>query len=390
MKSEVHEYQSLKYIPGLDGLRAISILLVMVFHFIGPYTKQMEGLGLFWKITSQASSVGWIGVDIFFVISGLLMGMTIQANPINTFSKFWAFLKRRSWRLLPAYFIFLLIFNLVGLLIDPNSKVLRNQIFLWTFSANIESSFGDRVALADQYFSLVHFWSLAVEWHFYLLLPILFFVTRTIKGTAIFLLFLAIGTRFFLYHFGFSDNATYSFTLCRLDAFAGGLLLSDLTLYSRPKRITKAVGLIGSLMLLGALIEIVTTGNSFKTIPWLQTIGYTLLSVSISLIIFYIIQAKNSFLVSRCLESPLLKYFGKSSYSIYIWHLAFFPILNSTILSLNLDLTTTLLLSFFVSFCLSLILGVLSFLLIEEPLLVFSKRNRVEKISPIRSANLTL
>lgn len=171
MPQTIRSFSSIRYIPGLDGIRAIAVTLVILFHYTSAFSMDLNELGGFWKLIARGLNAGWVGVDIFFVISGFLIAKTIALRPINSFPAYSAFMVRRFLRLAPAYVMCLFVFALVASQLTPESKVFHNQYLLWTLTANIESSFGDRTALSDENFSLVHFWSLALEWHFYIFFP---------------------------------------------------------------------------------------------------------------------------------------------------------------------------------------------------------------------------
>src|ERR1700744_536810 len=132
----IRDASSLRYVTGLDGLRAISMMLVVLFHYTSYFSSSLSGLGGVWSVIVRMASTGWIGVDVFFVISGFLITTPLLKRPVNSIASYSKFIRRRAIRLLPAYVASLLIFTLVALLIDPHTKVLRNEYLLWTFTAS--------------------------------------------------------------------------------------------------------------------------------------------------------------------------------------------------------------------------------------------------------------
>lgn len=320
----IREASSLRYVAGLDGLRAISMMLVVLFHYTSYFSSRLAELGGAWTAVVRIASTGWMGVDVFFVISGFLITTTLLNRPVDSIASYTTFIRRRAVRLLPAYFASLLIFTLVALLTEPHSKVLKNEHLLWTFTASLQSLLGDRVALADQHFSMAHFWTLAVEWHFYLVFPILVARCRSYFRPAVGLLLMAISFRVICHFSGISDNGIYTFTLCRIDSIAAGCLLALV-----PARIrsgaSSAAGVLGAAMFIWIWIALALSDVPFKTLAWLQTFGYTLLAVSLALMIYQVTHSSQRSAIVRALEFKPLASMGRASYSLYIWHLPFYP-----------------------------------------------------------------
>src|SRR5437899_7959787 len=137
--------------PGLDLLRALAIIVVVIYH-----------AALFgFKLPGRVDRFGWIGVDLFFVLSGYLIGGQLLAplarnRPIDL-RRFFA---RRAFRIIPAYFVILAIYFLL-----PSWREYAEMSPLWKFLASVQN-IGLHGGTA---FS--HAWSLAVEDQFYLLLP---------------------------------------------------------------------------------------------------------------------------------------------------------------------------------------------------------------------------
>ncbi|WP_077929325.1 acyltransferase family protein [Wohlfahrtiimonas populi] len=158
-----------QYRPDIDGLRAISVLLVLFFH------ANIFGI-----------SSGFIGVDIFFVISGYLITSGIQNNLEKNKFSFVEFFKRRLWRLQPVFIALLLVTALM-----TTATYLPDDYLRYTESAQFATQIR-----ANQYFSgletgyfaqdsglmpLLHTWSLSIEWQWYLLLPFLMFFSTLLK-----------------------------------------------------------------------------------------------------------------------------------------------------------------------------------------------------------------
>lgn len=322
---------SLSYIPGLDGIRAIAVIAVMLRHYTSPFTPLLNDAGWGWKAYAAIANLGWVGVDIFFVLSGYLIAKMLLNNPIQSLDGYLKFVNRRVWRLIPAYVACLLVFSLIAMMFTPNSKVLNNALSLWTMTSNIQSAFIHRTALMDGHYNLVHFWSLAVEWHFYLLLPVLLWIFRSVYLTAIILIAVAIATRYLFQQLDLSDNAIYSFTLCRMDALAMGCLLATVA----PKITQKYADLYlvaGAVLFVSIMYTISQSTIPYKKLPWMQLYGYTLIGLSVAMMLVGIIKASVKNRLVMLLERPFMLMTGRASYSLYIWHLVFFPFIANVAL----------------------------------------------------------
>ena len=154
------------HLPSLDGVRGLAILSVTFYRFGNESIHAGNTTGLLAKIIEAGES----GVDLFFVLSGFLItGVLLDAKERSHF--FLKFFLRRSLRIFPLYFA-----SLAGLLIlvpwwlgdkQPFREAYENQAFLWTYLTNIKMSYSNSWCFGN----LDHFWSLAVEEHFYLIWP---------------------------------------------------------------------------------------------------------------------------------------------------------------------------------------------------------------------------
>lgn len=373
-KESIRAFAPIRYIPGLDGVRAIAVILVILFHYTARFYPDLKIFGGELGFLARVLNLGWVGVDIFFVVSGFLIAKILSTKPIDSIDKYKTFVYRRALRLIPAYFVCLVFFLIVAMTVAPDSKVLKNQYLLWSFSANIESSFGDRSALEDNSFSMVHFWSLALEWHFYLLFPVIVALVGSICRAAILLVLIAIATRVVFHQIGMSDNALYSFTFCRIDSLAFGCMLAIL-----PKRTfdarTQLLLAVGLTLFFFTEFTLAVSEGAFKLIAWLQIYGYSLIAVSIALIILGVINSPPESWLIRSLELPWLVTIGRSSYSLYIWHLVFFPSIYNFAKIQFSELPFQFGAAIFAGVCVTAFFGGLSYNFIEVP--VLTKRSKL-------------
>ncbi len=140
--------------PGLDTLRALAILVVMLYHLQGALPEWMAGVGQY----------GWMGVDLFFCLSGYLIGsQLLKPYGLGGVPSLREFYRRRVYRILPAYLFVLMLY-----VAWPGWREARMLPPLWkmlTFTANLGFDVKRR--------AFSHVWSLCVEEHFYLALPVL-------------------------------------------------------------------------------------------------------------------------------------------------------------------------------------------------------------------------
>jgi peptidoglycan/LPS O-acetylase OafA/YrhL len=357
--------ESIKYINGLDGLRAFAVLLVIFFHFTITFPDHSSSTNLspIWKFFS----IGWVGVDIFFVISGYLIAAMLMRNPVTTTQEYWKYLLRRAKRLLPAYLTCSTISIALLYTIDSDSKIISNQYLLWTLTSNIPSIFGVRAPLGDGYINLLHFWSLALEWQFYITFPIALALTKSARATAIIAILIAIISRLYLMwsHPLNFDNAIYSFTTCRGDALAFGVLSATIKPIKNQVFI-KTIGVTGALLLSTLLILVAQSGPSFKAIPWLQSFGYTAIACASAMVVFSVANLSKTAIPIRILELKPITLIGRSSYSLYIWHLPLLPMIYGFSRTITTSSTEHMAVTFAIAISFTIIAASISYILLEK------------------------
>jgi len=315
---EAHATRPSRHVPALDGLRGIAILLVVLHN--APSFSAGSG-GLIW-VSGIVANAGWIGVQLFFVLSGFLI--TRQLLDSRRSSNYYrVFFARRILRIFPLYYAALLI----GLVVFPrvfpaatgNAVPHLDQIWLWTFLFNWAQPFG----AAGYGFS--HFWSLAVEEQFYLIWP---FVVRKTDSRALvklcsWIALTALAIRIAMRAFGAGDSMLYEFTVCRMDALAIGAVAAALvripSVHSRVLALAAWLVPVASLLaLIGALITRAYTRDSTSTL----TVGQSMLAVSFGLVLLAAISDRGSWnrRFQAMLSVPFLRSVGKYSYGMYVIH----------------------------------------------------------------------
>jgi peptidoglycan/LPS O-acetylase OafA/YrhL len=294
------------YRDDIDWLRAIAVLAVVAFHF------EVPGI---WG--------GYVGVDIFFVISGYLITGIIQAEVREGTFSFARFYERRVRRLLPALYAMVALTAIPSfhyLLTSERAEFFRSISAVVTFTSNIffwlQSGYFDHAAVEKP---LLHTWSLAVEEQFYLALPVLFWVLSRMRrerdmvpwALAI-LTFASLALSVWLMR---SDRWATAFYMSppRAWEFLIGSLVAMPGLPKLPSFSTRFAARIVSIILLAAAIFGLRKESSFP--------GLNALPPCIGAAIFIWSDIRTDEL-GRYLRPPVrvLAFFGKISYSLYLWH----------------------------------------------------------------------
>lgn len=329
----------------IQGLRAIAVLAVMVFHFNPAW---LPG--------------GFAGVDVFLVVSGFLITSILlkkkaQAD-YSLASTLKYFYTSRIKRIAPAYFVMLLVASLLSaVLFLPQDFNIFNQGLekaAWFNSNSYFAGYGDYFAPASHEQPLLHTWSLAIEIQFYLLAPFLILLLPT-RLLAIVLSVLLVGltlTAEYRLRILGAEQSTYYSLYARLpEFFAGALaaLYNNFGLSFTRGNMAATVGLL--LILLAISIQ-----------PYLGPfpgLGALLPALGAILVLLQTKQNKASTFLSR----PALVWIGTLSYSLYLWHWPVLAFLRYYTGSQELDLIHSL-----VFIGLTMALSVISYYLIEERL----------------------
>jgi peptidoglycan/LPS O-acetylase OafA/YrhL len=306
------------HLPGLDGVRGLAILMVMSLHFVGdaPAHTALQ------RVVVKFAGLGLLGVDLFFVLSGFLItGILVDAKGEPHF--FRNFYARRTLRIFPLYyFVLAVLFLLLPAVVTPSPllEVARShQLWAWTYTTNFY------LAAKASWASLTyvsHFWSLAVEEHFYLLWPLLVFTFRRPVLERICLGIIAGGLllRLLLVSLGMSELSVSVLTPCRIDTLAVGALLSLLVrreggaeaLVGRAAR--AALGLAVTIVVVSAFGAL--THQALGVLHQIRGTLYALLFGSITLLALR--SASEPF--GWILQTAPLRFFGKYSYGLYVYH----------------------------------------------------------------------
>lgn len=359
-----------KYRPDIDGLRAIAVLSVLAFH---AFPDWFPG--------------GFIGVDIFFVISGYLISTIIFESLERDSFSFVDFYSRRIRRIFPALLIVLItcfVFGWFVLLADEYQQLGKHiagggsfisNLLLWSESGYFDNSSDTK--------PLLHLWSLGVEEQFYILWPLLIWVAWNLKINLLLIIATVFSISFFLNITGVNSNpiATFYLPQTRFWELLSGSFLSWITLYPKSfildiwnklditlgKNLGKipflfnkasfsnAQSIFGLILIVGGIFKI-TNAEQFPGFLALIPVVGAVLIISVS---------ENAWINRVILGNKVLIWFGLISFPLYLWHwplLSFARILYGEIPSAYILLTAVFA---------SVFLAWLTFKFIERPLRLF-------------------
>ena len=313
------------YRPDIDALRGISVLSVVLYHA----KIQLFGKDFFIG--------GFIGVDIFFIITGFLITklLLIEYETYKDIDII-AFYKRRIRRLIPALVFVLLISLLLSYFVLDPIKLKEFSASLFTslfFTANIYfhyfgDFYGNDVNLKKP---LLHLWSLGIEEQFYILYPlVLLFILKYLRKYLLFFLILG-----FLISLGFAQYASTHhrmFSFYMLPSRAWEILSGSILAYILIKKqniffINKK---IGNLFFFSSISVIVLSFLFFDIYEIKHPSYLTLLPIISAAIIIFLGSYDNKSLIYKYFSNKILVFFGKISYSLYLWHFLIFAIFRNT------------------------------------------------------------
>lgn len=292
------------YLPYLDGLRAVAVVFVMVFH---TELDLLPG--------------GFIGVDIFFVLSGFLITNQLSRAIEGGQFKFRDFYLRRIRRLVPAYAAVSIV-TLIGgyFLLLPKDFVyhvkLTGLAFLSVGNFYIENTSGGYFAAESAEIPLLHTWSLSVEEQFYLIWPALLLLLFKVRDSRLRLFLLGCGFCGFAgwsqWQAVYQPSAAYYLLPARFAELMVGSLLS--LAIGRLPILTSAVAGGLQVLGLGVLVAVAFVFGAATVFPGLNAL---LVSVATALVIY---AGSTPGVVSSCLSTRPMVLVGRLSYSLYLWH----------------------------------------------------------------------
>ena len=296
----------------IDILRAVAVLLVMGNHMT---PCPAEASPFFHQVTFIWAQGGWVGVDLFFVLSGFLVsGLLFREHEKHHELRLGHFLIRRGFKIYPPFWLLLGATLLVGLL-------LHKQMTWHAFASELLFVQNYGPALWN------HTWSLAVEEHFYLLLAFGFFVLsrgrsprpfRLIPVAFVSLALLCLMLRILVAHHAAFRLKTHLFpSHLRLDSLFFGVFLSYL-FHHHPSKFLGIAGRFRYLLIgTGVMLLFPAFCLPRETTPFMYTYGFTLLYMGSGCLLV----AALGFRARATRFATAVAYLGSHSYSVYLWHL---------------------------------------------------------------------
>ncbi|GAA5508609.1 acyltransferase [Novipirellula caenicola] len=299
-----------KHVPELDGLRGLAILVVTLYRF-GKGFPEETVIG---KWIGFVLSHGDRGVDLFFVLSGFLItGILIDGKDRPHY--FRNFIARRSLRIFPLYFCTLAAIVIGASLFPELAEMfalpLSNQFYLWTYLVNVKMSFENEWCFGY----LDHFWSLAVEEHFYLVWPFILFhlrstlTLRVAIGLAILSAVSRVGYVLATQH----GVAADVLTIFRVDSLLIGAAVAVIA--RRPKGLEP----LKKWLPIAFLVCVFIVAMGLVLNKGLFTLTHTLWPVIWAYILVWLMTAYRSAGLARFFNLSGLRSLGKYSYAMYVF-----------------------------------------------------------------------
>lgn len=310
--------------PALDGLRGLAVLWVFIHNGAFEPAQQLDTI--VGKLMALVLNMGWLGVQLFFVLSGFLItGILIDARKRGLPNLFTRFYARRFLRIFPVYYAFLLLILLVAWLVpgvpDWMLEARQNAFWFVLYLNNWVQPFTD--------IGLGHFWSLAVEEQFYLFWPLVVVLLplRWLPFVCIVMVVAAVFFRFWVLSTGhdFAESAAYVMTPARIDALAIGGMLAFLV---RQNRFERYLGLGMVFTLAGAflfMVFIVLLEKNFSRVSGgIANLNQTVAAIGFMGLIYCCLtrsEGRTASLVRAMFMFSWLRNVGRYSYAIYLFHL---------------------------------------------------------------------
>ena len=354
-----------KYYSYVDGLRGFAVLSVVIYHLFPDILKG-----------------GFIGVDIFFVISGFLITKNIVHNLNDNNFDFYDFFGRRVRRIFPALLLILICSLLFGFFILFNQEfiylnkhVASGSGFIINFILNNEGGYFD---IDSERKPMLHLWSLAVEEQFYIIWPfvIWFAWKRNLSLLTITLILMSISFYYNFKYYEINSSKNFFLTISRFWEILSGSILAYLFIYKKDQ-LLKLAKFINNFF-----INLINIKDNFNIVFFISNL---LSLIGISLLIYGVIKINENLsfpsywaffpvlgtsliilsgqksLINRIiLMNKISVWFGLISYPLYLWH---WPILSLTYIALGETLNIKLKI---LCLIISIILSWLTYVLIEK------------------------
>ena len=305
------------FIPALDGLRGIAIILVLLHHF--TYYRPTAGIDL---LIGNVVSFFWTGVDLFFVLSGFLItGILLDTRDSERY--FTTFYARRTLRIFPLYYLVLFLAFVVLPRFPAVHPVLVGQDQFppqwpyWLYVTNFSIANGGWV---HGWVDVA--WSLAIEEQFYLVWPLLIWVCppRLFALLCAVILVAEPAARVFARATDVPSLSIYVLPWFRLDGFAMGALLALAQRRGLLPLLDRWVPIVVIAGVAGIIACAILGGHTWWWNRWMQQYGYSLIAITAGAMLVGAINRPADSAWPRMLSAGWLRAFGKYSYGLYLIH----------------------------------------------------------------------
>lgn len=358
------------YYPELDGLRFFAFLLVFLHHH--PYINQLSSLKFL-------HDYGWIGVDVFFVLSSFLLTRLLftefQASQAIQYKKFYI---RRIYRIWPLYFFFT--FLSVGIYLMTHDSI--SQAIWWRIAGLL--GFSDNIFTALQGYNplpyAAHLWTITYEEQFYLLIPFMMFgllkTSVQIRSMIFASIFISLSMiRYLLIQKGLAHPAIWVLPFTHFESMAFGVVLG----FGGFEHLTKRIHpLIFGFLSVAAFAGICLLPNLDHISNWLMA-SYLLSGLATTCLFLSVYHSK---LLKKIFGFKLIAFLGKRSYGLYIYHMMANE-LSAQIVTRQDVLPRSMASAFWLSLFLTIVISIFSYMALERPFLKLKYKFEVIHSRPV-------
>jgi len=302
--------------PALDGIRGIAILAVLLFHCFYTLVARTSDAHPLWSLLSG----GWLGVDLFFVLSGFLItGILIRSRSGTHY--FYRFYLSRASRIFPAYFAVLaFVFFIYPAFNAPlaASDVHQHGLYLVLFVQNWMAALGHGMSWPG----LDHVWSLHIEEQFYLLWPLIIWLTpaqQLLRLCALFWLMVQIA-KFAALVSGAPWVFLYTSTLTHADGLAAGAWVAAYLQSARARPGARWIVVAGAVAAFDLFLLFLMEGGMYLGSRRTVVLATSWASIAFGVLVYLAASRPSKSRLNVSLSSRWLVYLGQRSYSLYLIH----------------------------------------------------------------------
>lgn len=322
-----------RYVPSVDGLRGIALLLVFLAHMIAlPISGDAVGVD---GTVRALARFGWTGVDLFFVLSGFLITGILLDTKGQPY--YWRnYFARRCLRIVPLYygsltFLFVLLPRLVHWSEPAYATLQANQAWYWTYTVNFLQVLQGTGATP---LNTGHFWSLSIEEQYYFFWPFVVLLVSPralVRVAACTMAFgLVFRTWFVLIDPIQNAPAAYVFTPGRLDGLMAGAVLAVWMREPGGVGVLRRLASRGIWMAAAALLGLTIWRRGFeREDPATAIIVYPVIAVFYAALLCLALTSPASSALRRLLSGSHLRHWGIYSYGLYVLHLPLLGVLDT-------------------------------------------------------------